>query len=142
MKNLIRILTLLSVPFLLVLPACDDDPTAEEKFMEQISYTWSATVITLDGAALTGSFENFSITFKNDKTFTTQNGNAPIWPASGSFTLATASSTPGFNLNRSDGVLVTVEELSSNALVLSLQYTAAGGRTASVSGAYEFQLMK
>ncbi len=127
---------------LTLIPSCDDEPTAEEKFLEDISHSWTAEVITLDGMTLTGSFENFQITFKSDMTFTTQNGNDPIWPAAGSFTLESVSSTAGFNLVRSDGVAITVEELAGNVLVLSLQYTAPGGRTASVSGNYEFQFKR
>lgn len=140
MKKLLILLTAASVLALAAFSSCEEEITAEEKFMKQLAHAWQGSVITVDGMTLTGAFENFRITFKEDKTFTTQNGNAPIWPSSGSFTLEETST--GFNLVRSDDMLIEVEQLTDVVLVLRLQYTAAEGRTQSVSGNYEFQLTR
>lgn len=142
MKKLLFLLTTASLLLLALFSSCEEETTAEEKFIKQIAHPWEGSVVTVDGMTLTGAFENFRITFREDRTFTTQNGNAPIWPSSGSFTLEETTTSVGFNLIRSDEVLVEVEQLTDDVLVLRLQYTAGEGRTESVSGNYEFQLTR
>lgn len=131
------------VILLLAFTACKDDPSAEEQFLKRIGAKWDAstTGVTLDGVAVNGAFKNFSITFTDQGTFTTSNGNSPIWPASGKFTLKSTSTSVGFNLVRSDGVEIRIDQLTDTKMVLKFQYSSSS-RTSSVSGNYIFDLVK
>jgi hypothetical protein len=123
--------------------SCDDEETEEEKFMKQITGEWllSDAGVQLDNTDVNGVFDDFSLEIASDKTFATTDGNAPIWPASGSF--AIQKTTTGFTLLRNDGVEVEVEEISKDELMLSFQYVApVGARAASVGGNYRFSLVK
>jgi hypothetical protein len=119
---------------------CKDDPTAEELFMAKISKHWIATNITLDEVPVNGAFDGFAITIVKDKTFTTENSNAPIWPAASAFTLQKGAVAASFDLLRSDGVEVEVAELTDEKLVLKFRYVSTGGRVSSVTGNYVFEL--
>lgn len=124
--------------------SCKDEISAEEEFLNKVSGTWNASSVgvSVDGVAVNGAFNNFSITIKNDATYTTINGNNPIWPASGKVTVVATSSSVGFKFMRSDGVDVAIQQFTETKLVLALQYTDPNGRTRSVSGNYVFDLQK
>jgi hypothetical protein len=128
----------------IVMMACKDDPTPEEQFLKRISAQWDAstTGVTLDDVAVNGAFSGFSLTLTDQSAFTTVNGNAPVWPASGSFTLKRTSTTVGFNLVRNDGVEITIDQLTDTKMVLKFQYQGKASRTVSVSGNYVFDLIK
>lgn len=128
----------------LQLSSCKDEISAEEEFLNKVSGTWKASSVgvSVDGVAINGAFSNFSITIKNDATYTTSNGNNPIWPASGKVTVVANSSSVGFKFMRSDGVDVAIQQFTETKLVLALQYTDPNGRTRSVSGNYVFDLQK
>ena len=143
MKILLRTLAFVTLMALGVISGCKpDEPSAEELFLEKISGNWTATMVSVDNTVLEGAFDGFAITIKTDKTYTTSNGNAPIWPASGSFTAKSVTSTSGFNLMRADGVEVEVAELTDNELILRFDYVSPGGRKSSVSGGYVFELTR
>ena len=113
MKTILRITTLIMITSLGFLSSCkQDEPSAEALFLEKISGTWTATLVSVDNTVLEGAFDGFAITIKADKTYTTSNGNAPIWPASGTFTAKAVTSSAGFDLVRSDGVEIEVVELT------------------------------
>jgi hypothetical protein len=140
---------LIFVAFVLVamttlISACKEDATAEEAFLKKISGDWTASSIgvTVDGVEINGVFADFTLTVTNDGSFNTVNGNSPIWPATGSFTPVSSSSVVGFDLQRNDGVVITVEQLADQVLVLSFQYVNPNGRTSSVSGNYKFDLQR
>jgi hypothetical protein len=139
-KIILRFITLSVLLVTTGIAACDDEPTAEEIFLEKLGKVWTADVVTVDDVVLEGAFDGFSITPTKEKTFTTTNGNSPIWPASGSFTLKAVSTGEGFNLIRNDGVEVEVRELTETTLQLKLHYISTGGRSSSVSGDYIFEL--
>lgn len=139
------LLLTVSVVFMLILgfSSCNkDELSAEEVFLEKIGHAWSSSTVKLDNVSVDGAFAGFKITLTKDKKFTTSNGNAPIWPASGTFTLQEVTSTPGFNLVRSDGVAVEVQQLTDTSLILTFHYESDGGRATSVSGNYVFELTK
>ena len=143
MKILLRTSALVILMALGSISGCKpDEPSAEEVFLDKISGNWTAMMVSVDNTVLEGAFDGFAVNFKTDKTFTTTNGNAPIWPASGSFTTKTVTSTAGFNLLRSDGTEVEVVELIDTDLILRFNYVSPGGRSSSVSGDYEFELTK
>ena len=122
--------------------SCKDDISAEQEFLNKVSGKWSATSVgvSVDGVAVNGAFNNFSITINEDGTFTAANGNSPIWPVTGKVTVVSTSATVGFKFMRSDGVEIDIQKFTDTSLVLKLQYTDPNGRTSSVSGNYIFDL--
>jgi hypothetical protein len=135
--------TLLPALLLVFVISCkEDEPTAEAIFLGKIGHHWTSTSILLDASPVNGAFADFELTLGKNKTYNTVNGNAPIWPASGKFTVKAVSSTVGFNLLRDDGTEIEVEELTENKLVLKFHYDAAGGRRKGVTGNYIFELEK
>ena len=128
---------------LLTTSSCKDDPTAEEIFRKKIARAWksSATGVQFDGKDVNGVFKDFTITFTESQTYTTTAGNAPVWPASGKFTLKASSSSTGFSLLRDDGVEVTVDQLTDTKLVLTFNYAGKTSRVKSVSGGFVFDLV-
>jgi len=128
---------------LLTFPSCkEDEPTAEEVFLGKVEGSWAATSVDVDGVFVNGTFENFQLNITKQKTFTTVNGHDPIWPATGSFTLEESSGGAGFKLIRSDGIEVEVSTLDETVAVLKFHYTSTGGRSASVTGNYTFELAR
>jgi len=140
---LIRLSAIATFGFLVGIAACDNEPekTPEQKFMSTISGTWHASEITLDDLVIENAFNNFTLTIKEDKTFTSTNGNSPIWRSSGIFTPKATSSTELFDLTRDDGVEITVTEATSTSLVMQFHYVS-GGRVSSVTGDYVFKLTR
>lgn len=126
------------------LSSCKDEISAEEEFLNKVSGTWKASTVgvSVDGVAINGAFKNFSITIKNDATYTTAIGNSPIWPVSGKLTVVANKSSVGFEFMRSDGIEVEIQQFTDTKLLLALQYTDPNGRTRSVSGNYVFDLQK
>lgn len=139
-------LILLAISSLMIiqLSSCKDEISAEEEFLNKVSGTWNASTVgvSVDGVAINGAFKNFSLTIKNDATYTTSIGNSPIWPVSGKLTVIANTSSVGFKFMRSDGVDVTIQQFAETKLVLGLKYTDPNGRTRSVSGNYVFDLQK
>lgn len=148
MKNtgILKLLFLLAICSFMTIQfsSCKDEISAEEEFLNKVSGTWNASAVgvSVDGVAINGAFNNFSFTIKNDATYTTTNGNSPIWPASGKITVKANSSSVGFEFLRSDDVTVSIQQFTDTKLVLALQYTDPNGRTSSVSGNYVFDLQK
>src|SRR5687767_3118495 len=106
-KVILKLAGIFSVIFILGISACEEPvPSAEEAFLEKLSGEWSATTVSVDDVVLQGAFDGFEINFTTGKTYTTANGNAPIWPATGSFSTKASTSTVGFDIVRTDGVEV------------------------------------
>lgn len=137
---LLAICTLMTIQ----MSSCKDEISAEQAFLNKVSGIWNASSagVSVDGVAINGAFNNFSITIKSDGTYTTQNGNNPIWPSSGKVTAEATTTSVGFKFMRSDGVDVTIQQFTETKLVLALKYTDPNGRTRSVSGNYVFDLQK
>ncbi len=145
MKMLVRTGLLLSMVSLLTFASCkEDEPTAEELFLAKIGAAWvpSSTGVVLDDVPVNKVFSGFVLTLTDQSTFTTTNGNSPVWAASGKFTLKKNSSTAGFALVRDDAVEISVDQLTESVLVLRFQYVGQPGRTKSVGGEYIFDLIK
>jgi hypothetical protein len=145
MKMLLKTGLLFCTASLLLFPSCkEDEPTAEELFLAKIGTAWilSSTGVALDDVPVNKVFSGFVLTLTDQSTFTTTNGNSPIWASSGKFTLKKNSSTAGFALVRNDAVEVSVDQLTDTKLVLRFQYVGQPGRTKSVGGEYVFDLIK
>lgn len=138
------LILLICVFFLLSVSACKEDKTAEEEFILKVSGTWTLTETgaSVDGVAVNGAFDGFSLKIEENGSFTTENGNDPIWPTSGKFTAVAVGTDVGFDLKRSDGVDIVVEQQTSQSLVLTFQYVSPDGRIRSVGGNYVFDLAK
>lgn len=139
MKMITNKIFLLFALCIAVIVSCKEEPSAEEVFLDKISKTWNAKSTSVDGVFVNGAFEKFSLTFAKNKTFTSINGNAPIWPVTGNFTLKPVSSSIGFSIIKSNGVEVIVSELSDKKLILKFQYVVGSGRISSVGGNYIFE---
>jgi hypothetical protein len=134
---------MLLISLIVVSQGCKtEEPTADEVFLNKISGEWTASKISVDDVVLEGAFDGFKLSLTTEKNYTTTNGNAPIWPASGSFTLKQVNSIVGFNMLRDDGVEISIKEFSDKKLVLMFHYVSAGGRSSSVTGDYIFELTK
>jgi hypothetical protein len=149
MKKYSYFLSALSIALLytsvLLFSSCggDDDPTAQEKAMKLLVGTWTVNSVTVDGVNHSDLFTGFTITFTdNPPAYSTANGGL-VWDEPGgniNFTNANATA-----FNRGDGKEVTISSLTSNSLVLKLNWdktTFGGGRTESVSGEHTFTLSK
>ena len=120
---------------------CSDEkpgPTPEELFHEKISHSWQVERVTVDGRDVTNAFPNMRLTIGSDYTYTTTNGAAPIWKASGTFQLKETVSSELFDLLRDDGTTINVTELTSTNWKLKFTYTSPATRSQSIGGQYEF----
>lgn len=128
----------------LALQGCHDsnEPTAQDEYLARLSSSWVIDEVTTGNKDVTGAFEDMELAVTGKKKFTVKNPVAPIWPASGSFSLREVPSSSEYSILRDDGIEATVLELTATTLILELQYTAPVGRTESVSGVYEFHFIK
>lgn len=120
----------------------DPKPSEQDLFIEKLSANWTVSEVTIDEVEVTNAFENLSLSFTKEKTYTTTNSVAPIWPASGTFTVASGSAVNAFMLLRNDDVLISVLSVSATRLQLEFTITAPTSRTKQVSGRYEFTFVK
>lgn len=119
----------------------DDKKTKEETFLSNLSGTWQTDAVTLDDEDVTEEFNDMTVTFKKDQTFTVQNPVGNIWGGAGTFTLEEGTGD-NFNLLRDDDVFVTVIQLTETTLVFSMQFDSAPGRTRGLAGDYIFEMKR
>ncbi|WP_221412605.1 hypothetical protein, partial [Fulvivirga lutimaris] len=127
--------------------SCKDDsePTPSE-IDEQLTalmndgskWVLSNDGVTKDGFDVTSQFEGFKLTIGN-KTYITENGLSPVWGTSGFWDFQ--NDNP--NLILRDGDTSISISLSGGNLTMTFMADGAptGGRTASVSGEYQFHLV-
>jgi hypothetical protein len=138
MKSIINFLVIVIVAIQII--SCGSDPAKESEeivFLNKLSNAWQVNAVDIDGEDATGAFDGLAITFTDTKTLTVINPVDPIWPATGSFTLVKSGDT--FSIDRNDGVIITILELTETSLIMSLNYSA-GSRVSSVSGEYTFEM--
>jgi hypothetical protein len=144
MKAITRIVGAAVVLSMIFTASCKDDPpSAEEVFMSKLSRKWklSSIGVKLDDQVVNGVFNDFTVTFAKGRTYSTTDGQTPIWKPSGKFTLKAVKNSPNFTIIRDDAMEVTVTELTEAKLVLQFNYISPGGRVNSVSGGYVFDLI-
>jgi hypothetical protein len=143
---IVQAVVALTLATFLVLAGCDggDPPTPEETEVEKatklLAGTWTVQNVTVDGTDRTSVYKDVRITFSGSN-LTATNGGV-VWPASGTwrFTDDTAKT-----ITRSDGLTISVNELTSNKLVAAFPWTKAtlgGGRAESVAGQHVFTFGK
>lgn len=101
---------------------------------------WSMQTVQVDGTDRTTTYKDLKVTFTATG-FSSTNGGA-VWPATGTWKF---KDDAGKTIERGDGLLVSVVELSSSKMVLSLTWsktTLGGGRHASISGSHTFTFGK
>lgn len=119
----------------------DPKPNEQDVFLEQLSTNWKVSEARVDEVDVTDAFENLTLSFTKEKTYSATNSVAPIWPASGTFTVDGATAN-AFTLQRSDGVVVKVISISTTRLELEFNCSAPTNRTKQVTGRYEFVFIK
>jgi hypothetical protein len=129
---------------LLVMASCGGDEPSQpetERIRELLTNgLWSIQSVRVDNTDQTTLYQNLSLAF-SDGNFTAIAGGT-VWPTSGtwSFTDDTAKT-----ILRSDGVTITLEELTSDRLVLNLDWdvtTIGAGKSESIQGAHVFTFTK
>ena len=137
-----KLLSLMLACGLLVISSCDgsEESTAEEEFLRKLSGTWALRQVQLNGMDMTDYFPDMTLTVNADETYSVLHPVSPIWPAGGTYTLQASANADLFDILRSDGVLITVTELSGNMLRYTVPYESASGRMNEISGDYEFTM--
>ena len=100
--------------------------------------TWKVQSVSVDGTDQSALFKNFTLSF-TDAGFATVNGTA-VWPASGTWKFVSDQAT---SFTRDDGLVVTIQNVSSTQLIISLVWTKTTlgpGRVGSVKGTTVFTL--
>jgi hypothetical protein len=145
MKVLLVLQLLLILCAITMLQACDDQsesPNQTEQFLKQLQGTWTLTggAVTADGIDITAAFPGFTITFYENKSYAVARSVAPLWPASGSYSIN--ENGMEFNIIRDDNVLVAIKSLRDDELLFEMQYTSSEGRIKSLSGQYIFRMTR
>ncbi|HEY5826253.1 MAG TPA: hypothetical protein VIT44_17905 [Cyclobacteriaceae bacterium] len=122
-------------------PEPNPEPDKEQEYLQRLKATWTLQKAMVDAVDVTDAFGDLILIIEG-KTFTVQNQVAPLWPASGSYTLSPDPSSDNFKLIRGDGMEMKVQQLSSTVLTIEMLYQYSGGRTTSVSGKHEFFFTK
>jgi hypothetical protein len=140
-SSILKITTLAAVIIsLLFLKSCKkDDPTIAET--DRVAgllkaSTWKMQSVVVDGTDRTTIYTGLILNFTANG-YTTTNGGA-VWPASGTWLFADVTAKL---ITRSDGLALTVEEITTTKLSLKLTWsksTLGGGRTSSLAGVHVF----
>lgn len=106
--------------------------------LQQLKGTWTLGTVQNDGNDVTDEFSGFQLVLNSEKVFSTQNGGN-AWPSSGTYDLVDGNID---RMLRNDGVEVTIDSISTDAMVLSFTQSSTGGRTAGITGSFIFSLIK
>jgi hypothetical protein len=139
---------------LLAFSGCKKDevtpqPTAAQKTTALLTsgtgkWTPSSTAgVTVDGLDVTADlFKDFSITFTDNKIFTT--GTTPVWLREDSWTFKNDEAT--IMARGQDNKEIHIEEITDDQLQISLEWDqttyAEGGKVKSIPGTFVFTLSK
>jgi len=117
------------------------DPSPQDQVRSILtSGTWNLQGTTVDGVDQSSVYAGLTLRF-TDTNFTATNGRV-VWPATGTWQFADES---GETFVRNDDVVVTIDNATSNNLVLRLTWnetTLGNGRSASVEGVNVFSFTK
>ncbi|NOT76694.1 MAG: hypothetical protein HOP08_17335 [Cyclobacteriaceae bacterium] len=118
----------------------DNGPSALDVRTKALTASgWKVNAVTIDGVDRTAQHASMTLTFSASE-YTTTNGGF-VWPASGTWAFAGADATI---ITRSDGVEITVVELTDASLKLSFAWTGTyqQGRVSSLRGNHIFSFVK
>ena len=117
-------------------PAAATEPQRVTGLMK--TGTWKVQSVMVDGTDQSALFKNFTLSF-TDAGFASVNGSA-VWPSSGTWKFVNDQAT---SFTRDDGLVVTIQTVSSTQLIISLVWTKTTlgpGRVTSVKGTTVFIL--
>ena len=146
MKTIVKsIIGIMTLSGMLLLSHCGkkSDPTPAVTEPQRVTSllktgTWKVQSVSVDGTDQSALFKNFTLSF-TDAGFATVNGTA-VWPASGTWKFVSDQTT---SFTRDDGLVVTIQNVSSTQLIISLVWTKTTlgpGRVGSVKGTTVFTL--
>lgn len=142
-RRVIRMLAVAFFAYLLPLTGCkNDDGKLETDRVRKLltANPWSMQSVIVDGTDKTSSHTGLTLNFANAQYTTTHGG--VVWPASGIWTFADDT---GKIIVRSDDVEMTIEEITTDKLVLTFTWTETTlgpGRLSSTSGEHVFTFVK
>ncbi len=105
-----------------------------------IGSTWRLERVTVDGMNETDTYRDLTISF-SQSSYSTSNGRV-IWPETGTWEFVDDSNTV---IRRGDGLLVTIQSITSNSLVLALVWESRSidtGRKLAIAGNHIFEFGK
>ncbi|MCB0490342.1 MAG: hypothetical protein KDC99_17825 [Cyclobacteriaceae bacterium] len=143
LKKTILVLAML----LTLLMSCDTEPeiSRQEEVTAQLisgGALWNVKEVTIDDVVENTLFANLSIQFE-EGTYSSTNGGL-VWSPTGTWSFASEDAT---SFIREDGVEVLIESMTSDELILSLDWPettldADKGRTTSRKGRHKFRFGK
>ena len=121
------------------LSSCKSDDSVDPKTqrLNELKATWKISQVVNDGNDVTGQYTGMTLTI-DGLNYSTTNGGNP-WPDSGTYSL---NDNDLNTLIRNDNVEVTIDEVTTNTLTLSFNYTSVNGRVDGVTGDFTFSLIK
>lgn len=147
MKIMKNILIALSIVATALLTSCDGSdspspqPDPQQEMIDALTKTWTVTEVTLDNVSVTGEWNNFSIQFMNDKTYSSTsstNEQKLVWPIIGSYTFPDTNN-PNM-ISRDDGVEITLSNVTETSATLSFRISNRSGRVDGLIGEWVFVL--
>lgn len=144
MKTLKTYLLLFSITVLLT-NCGDPDPTPTpidetQAVIDGLAKTWTISGVTLDGSSVSSDWDNVSINFTANKTFTVSGlsaENSLIWPSTGTYSIPDESKP--LNVLRNDGVAISIKNLTETSATFEFTISGrTGGRVSGLSGNYSF----
>ncbi|WP_089241153.1 hypothetical protein [Belliella buryatensis] len=146
LRNILSSTKMLSIAILLLIvgsiSSCEkkEIPDLTEEQVRQINLTtsaWRLERVTVDGMNQTDIYRDLQLNF-SASSYTSTNGRV-IWPETGTWEFTDETNTV---IRRDDGLLVTIQVVTSNSLILALTWESGSittGRIAAVSGNHIFE---
>jgi len=134
----------LIVGFSLISISCErkEVPTLSEKRLNEVYLTsspWKLERVTVDGVNQTNTYRELVLSFTKEN-FTSTNGRI-IWPRSGTWEFIDEEQRI---FRREDGVLVTIQSITIDSLVLSLEWESNSidtGKQLAIAGTPVFEFI-
>lgn len=114
-----------------------DEPSAQERALEDLTGTWRLASITVDGNDITANYPGFTFSY-TEATYTTVNAKI-LFKASGTWSWADNTTSTLFNLD--DGKSISITLLNQSEFGLAFTHTS-GGSAAGVSGNYRITMSR
>lgn len=135
----------LIVGFSLISISCErkEVPTLSVERLNEIYLTnspWRLERVTVDGVNQTNIYRELVLSFTREN-YTSTNGRV-IWPGSGTWEFVDEEKTV---FRRGDGILVTIQSITIDSLVLSLEWESNSidtGRQLAIAGNHIFEFVK
>ncbi len=145
------IVTILIAIVVLSNAACkkSDTPSLTEEQIQiaLLAKSWSpveGSFVTQDNQDVSINFQGFNLVFNTSKSYTSTNGNSPIWSEAGTYEFEVINGVKNLNrLIRSDGTEVRITDVTESILRIEFYYDPdnTGGRTKGIQGRYVFNLV-